>query len=274
MSVDHYENFPVGSILLPAHLRRPVGTVYWFARNADDFADEGNDPPATRLSKLEAYREALRGLERNKPPSTPLFQELGQVIRAHEIPFKPFYDLLDAFSQDVVKARYDDYAQVLDYCARSANPVGRIMLHLYGEARQPDFERYLTWSDAICSALQLINFWQDVEIDYVTKNRIYLPADEMRAYGITEAQIAARDCSGRWREFMDFQADRARALILSGSPLALTLRGRIGLELRTIVQGGLRILEKLQSAHGDMYRHRPKLRAWDWPLLLARALSM
>jgi squalene synthase HpnC len=274
MSVDHYENFPVGSILLPARLRRPVALVYWFARNADDFADEGNDPPEVRLSKLEAYREALRELERNKPASPPLFQGLAGVIREYDIPFRPFYDLLDAFSQDVVKARYADYPEVLDYCARSANPVGRIMLHLYGESRHPRFDQYLIWSDAVCSALQLINFWQDVEIDYTTKNRIYLPADEMRAYGITESQIAARDSSGRWQEFMDFQVERARTLIISGAPLALTLRGRIGLELRTIIQGGLRILEKLQHAHCDMYRHRPKLRSWDWPLLLTRALRM
>ena len=171
MSVDHYENFPVASILLPKRLHRPVGLVYWFARNADDFADEGNDPPETRLAKLQAYRDALRDLEANKPASDPLFQGLASAIAEYRLPFRPFYDLLDAFSQDVVKARYANYAEVLDYCARSANPVGRLMLHIYGEAANPDFQKYLAWSDAICSALQLINFWQDVEIDFTTKNR-------------------------------------------------------------------------------------------------------
>ncbi len=273
MSVGHYENFPVASVLLPPRLRVPVGVIYRFARTADDFADEGNAPPAERLASLEAYRIELRRIEANTSPKTPLFTALAGVIRQHALPYPPFYDLLDAFSQDVVKPRYANFAEVLDYCRRSADPVGRLMLHLYGEAGHADFAQYLKWSDSICSALQLINFWQDVEIDYA-KNRIYLPQDELARFGIEEAQIAARDTSGRWNELMRFQIDRARAMLESGAPLATRLSGRIGLELRMIVQGGARILEKLQAADGDMFRQRPKLRAWDWPLMLARALAM
>jgi squalene synthase HpnC len=157
----------------------------------------------------------------------------------------------------------------MDYCHRSADPVGRLMLHLYGAASEDN----LPQSDAICSALQLINFWQDIAVDF-RKNRIYLPQDEMARYGITEHQIASADTGGRWRELMAFQTERARAMLESGAPLALRLRGRIGLELRMIVQGGLRVLEKLDGVRGDVFHRRPVLRAWDWPLMMIRAVAM
>jgi len=269
MPVGHYENFPVASLLLPAPLRHPVSVIYRFARSADDFADEGQLPGAERLARLEAYRTELRRIEAGESPASSLFRQLGEVIAAHRLPFEPFYDLLDAFSQDITKSRYANFAEVMDYCRRSADPVGRLMLHLYGRF---DGEN-LACSNAICSALQLINFWQDVEIDF-HKNRIYLPQEEMARFGVTESQIAARDATGGWRDLMRFQVDRARAMMLKGSPLAKHLPGRIGLELRTVVQGGLRILEKIESARGDVFRHRPVLRAWDWPLLLARVLVM
>ena len=268
MSVGHYENFPVASILLPARLRQPVGVVYRFARTADDFADEGNLAPAERLARLEEYRDQLRRLEHKQPPQTPLFDALDGVVRAYELPLQPFFDLLDAFSQDVTKSRYADFAEVMEYCRRSADPVGRLMLYLYGTARDEN----LWQSDAICSALQLINFWQDVGIDF-EKHRIYLPQDEMARYGITESQIAAADSGGRWPELMRFQTERARAMLESGAPLARRLPGRIGLELRMIVQGGLRILDKLDAVRGDMYRHRPVLTAFDWPFMMLRALG-
>jgi len=269
MPVGHYENFPVASLLLPAPLRRPVSVIYRFARSADDFADEGQLPPEERLARLEDYRTELRRLEAGESPASSLFRELVEVIAAHRLPFEPFYDLLDAFSQDVTKSRYANFAEVMDYCRRSANPVGRLMLHLYGRI---DAEN-LTCSNAICSALQLINFWQDVEIDF-RKNRIYLPQEEMARFGVTESQIAARDATGAWWDLMRFQVDRVRSMMLKGSPLAKRLPGRIGLEIRTVVQGGLRILEKIESARGDVFRHRPVLRSWDWPLMLARVLVM
>ena len=269
MSVGHYENFPVASILLPARLRQPVGVVYRFARTADDFADEGDLAPAERLARLEQYRDQLRRLEQNQPAQTPLFDALDGVVRAYDLPLQPFFDLLDAFSQDVTKSRYAEFAEVMEYCRRSADPVGRLMLHLYGTAGDAN----LLQSDAICSALQLINFWQDIAIDF-RKNRIYLPQDEMARFNITDSQIAAADAGGRWPDLMRFQTKRAREMLKFGAPLAKRLPGRIGLELRMIVQGGLRILDKLDAVRGDVYRHRPVLRAFDWPLMMFRALGM
>jgi len=267
MSVGHYENFPVASLLLPPRLRAPVSVIYRFARSADDFADEGDLAPAARLALLDGYRAELDRLSKGTPPAAPLFHELGRVILAHGLPLAPFYDLLDAFSQDVTKPRYANFAEVMDYCRRSADPVGRLMLHLYGKCDGIN----VAASDSVCTALQLVNFWQDVEIDFL-KNRIYLPQDEMARFGVSEAQIAARDASGGWWDLMQFQVERARALMLSGAPLALRLPGRIGLEIRTVVQGGLRILEKLERVRGDVFRHRPVLRLLDWPLLFCRAL--
>jgi len=267
MSIGHYENFPVASLLLPAPLRRPVSVIYRFARSADDFADEGDLAPPARLALLDGYREELDRLRAGRAPLAPLFRELGDVIASHRLPLSPFYDLLDAFSQDVTQLRYASFAELMAYCRRSADPVGRLMLHLYGKSDEAN----VALSDSVCSALQLINFWQDIEIDFL-KNRIYLPQDEMERFGVTEAQIAARDASGGWWNLLRFQIERARSLMLSGAPLALRLPGRVGLEIRTVVQGGLRILEKLERARGDVFRHRPVLRASDWPLLLCRAL--
>jgi squalene synthase HpnC len=267
MPVGHYENFPVASLLLPAPLRKPASIIYRFARSADDFADEGDLSPPARLALLDAYREELARLEAGQPPRAPLFHELGAVIAAHRLPFAPFYDLLDAFSQDVTQQRYASFAELMAYCRRSADPVGRLMLCLFDRSSVDN----LASSDSVCSALQLINFWQDVEVDFL-KNRIYLPQDEMERFGVTEAQIAARDTSGGWWTLMRFQIERARSLLLSGAPLALRLPGRIGLEIRTVVQGGLRILEKIERVQGDVFRHRPVLKPLDWPLILCRAV--
>ena len=250
MSVAHYENFPVASLLLPAPLRAPVSVIYRFARSADDIADEGDDAPAARLAKLEACRG-----------------EIERITREHGLPRAPFTDLLDAFSQDVVKTRYADYAELLDYCRRSANPVGRLLLHLFKRTSETDLRQ----SDAICTSLQLINFWQDAALDFA-KGRIYLPQDEMEKHGVTEAHIAESRCDGAWRALMSFQVRRTRALMLSGAPLGRSLPGRIGLEIRTTVQGGLRILEKVERVGYDVFRRRPLLRWHDWPLVAARAL--
>jgi squalene synthase HpnC len=267
MPVGHYENFPVASLLLPAPLRRPVSAIYRFARTADDFADEGDLPAQARLALLDGYRAELDRLRAGVRPVAPLFHELGDVIAAHRLPLAPFYDLLYAFSQDVTKRRYASFAEVMAYCRRSADPVGRLMLCLYGRSDDND----IASSDSVCSALQLINFWQDVEVDFL-KNRIYLPQDEMQRFGVSEAQIAARDTSGGWWNLMRFQIERARSLLLSGAPLAIRLPGRIGLEIRAVVQGGLRILEKLERVKGDVFRHRPVLKTLDWPLIFCRAL--
>lgn len=267
MAVDHYENFPVASVLLPPHLRRPVALIYRFAREADDFADEGDAPPPVRLQQLEAFGHQLTRIERGQPAEIPWFAELAAVMRQYELPVAPFRDLLSAFSQDVVKARYATYAEVLDYCRRSANPVGRLLLVLYGSAGT----QHLAWSDATCTSLQLINFLQDVAIDY-RKNRVYLPQDEMARFGIIEEHIARGATGERWQEFMRFQVERARALLTEGAPLGRALKGRIGLELRMIVAGGARILDKIEHVDGDVFNRRPMLRPYDWPLMLLRSL--
>jgi squalene synthase HpnC len=263
----HYENFPVASVLLPMRLRRPIGVIYSFARQADDFADEGDHTPEQRLALLEDFRQQLHLIAQGKTPETPFFITLAETIQRHSLPLQPFYDLLDAFSQDVVKSRYENFGEVMDYCRRSANPVGRLLLHLYHAATP----RNIGLSDAICSSLQLINFLQDVEIDY-KKDRIYFPLDEMRKYRIEEKQIANSDASGTWSLFMEFQINRARRLLQSGAPLGKVLTGRTGLEMRTIIAGGERILQKLHTSRGDMFNQRPVLKPYDWALMLYKAI--
>ena len=263
----HYENFPVASFLLPMRLRRPIGLIYAFARNADDFADEGDLAPEQRLALLDGYRRQLDCIGAGAPPQDALFAALAGIIKEHRLPLQLFYDLLDAFSQDVVKARYENLDEVMDYCRRSANPIGRLLLHLYGEAD----ERNLACSDAICSALQIINFLQDVAIDY-QKNRIYLPQDELREFRVSEQQIADGDAGGAWWPLMQFQIERTRRLLQTGAPLGLILRGRIGLEMRSIIAGGETILRKLHRNRGDMFHHRPVLRPWDWAYMMYRAV--
>ncbi|ABR88842.1 squalene/phytoene synthase protein [Janthinobacterium sp. Marseille] len=269
MSVDHYENFPVASILLPARLRPAVEVIYAFARSADDLADEGNATPDERLAALAAYEQQLDQIEAGTTADTALFRKLAQVIAEYHLPLQPFRDLLSAFKQDVVTTRYAGFNDLLDYCRRSANPVGTLMLHLYGAANAGNLRE----SDDICSALQLINFWQDVAIDW-QKERIYLPQQDLQKFNIAEQQIAQQTVDAAWRQLMQFEVQRARAMLLSGAPLALRLPGRIGWELRLVVQGGLRILECLEASGYDMFRQRPKLGKSDWLLLLLRAIRM
>ena len=185
MSVDHYENFPVASILMPRRLRPAVEAIYAFARSADDIADEGDATPEQRLAGLAAYEAALGRIERAEGGHEPMFERLAAVIEQHKLPLRPFYDLLSAFKHDIVVHRYQDYASLLDYCARSANPVGLLMLHLYGAADEENIRQ----SDAICSALQIINFLQDVAIDE-HKERIYLPMEDLARYALSPAHLA------------------------------------------------------------------------------------
>ncbi len=266
MSVDHYENFPVASILMPKRLRKPVSAIYHFARAADDIADEGEMRDAERLGRLEEFRADLRRIAFHQIPHSPILVNLGAEIAQHNLPMQPFYDLLDAFSQDVEKKRYEDFDDLLDYCRRSANPVGNLLLHLYHEATPVN----IAYSDAICTALQIINFWQDVARDYAI-GRIYLPENELAQFGVSEEQIARGIVNEVWRNLMKFQVNRARELMLKGKPLGTILTGRIGLEMRMIISGGLRILDKLEKADYDMFRHRPVLKPIDWVIMLAKS---
>lgn len=269
MSVNHYENFPVASILMPANLRPAVIAVYNFARTADDIADEGDATPAQRYNALDQYDIELINIQNNVDSTINLFQSLALHIRQHRLPISAFHDLISAFKQDVVTKRYQTYYDLLDYCRRSANPVGSIMLHLY----QAETAQNLRDSDAICSALQLTNFWQDIAIDW-QKQRIYAPLEDLQRFKITEKQIDCGIVDVNWQEMMLFQIQRTRSLMLSGSPLCKRLPGRIGWELRLVVQGGLRILERLEKVNGDIFQNRPKLARLDWLFVVWRALRM
>ena len=268
--VDHYENFPVASWLLPRQLRHPIEIIYAFARSADDFADEGSLTISERLALLEDYQRELDLIAANSASSRPLFAQLAGIVREHALPIQLFRDLLDAFIQDVTKTRYADFTQLMDYCRRSANPIGRLLLHLY----QMTTPQNLAWSDSICSALQLINHLQDVAVDW-KKNavgRVYLPLDDLARFGLSEKDIAAQCGSTAWQHMMAFQCDRARAIMASGRPLGRILPGRMGAELRLIIAGGATILDKIDGVHGDVFRCRPRLTKWDWLKIAPRAL--
>ncbi|WP_447982065.1 squalene synthase HpnC [Achromobacter kerstersii] len=276
MSIDHYENFPVASLLLPRRLRGAVTDIYRFARSADDIADEGSASDAERLAQLAAYRTELHriGAEPGTvpppglPPLSDVFTPLAKTIAQHQLPITPFYDLLSAFEQDITVKRYEDYASLADYCTRSANPVGRLMLHLFNATSPQDIAE----SDAICTGLQQVNFWQDVRVDW-HKHRVYLPQEDLRRHGVTDDDLAACRLTSAWRELMAFQVERTRALLHFGAPLARRLPGRIGLELRLVVQGGLRVLERIEASSYDVFMNRPELGAKDWAIMLWRSIK-
>ena len=270
--VDHYENFPVASFLCPPQLRPAVAAIYWFARTADDIADEGDASAEERLADLAAYRADLMAVISNQPPSirwAGVFDKLRPVIRQFNLPVNLLADLLSAFEQDVVKPRYATEAELMDYCRRSANPVGRLLLHLYGVTDA----QLLAQSDCICSALQLINFWQDLSID-IPRGRIYLPADAWQRHGVTEAQLLALDATPAAINLIAACARSAGATMLKGSQLPKMVRGRAGWELRLVVQGGLRILDKIATLGFNTLKTRPKLGRWDVLVMGWRALWM
>lgn len=250
---SHYENFPVASFLLPRWQRDPIAAIYAFARSGDDIADEGDASETERLQQLDEMSQALHAIEQDSPPEQPLYIALADTIERHQLPIELFHDLLSAFRQDVTCKRYANFGELMDYCRRSANPVGRLLLHLN---RQAD-ERKLAQSDAICSALQLINFLQDISQDYEENGRIYLPQDEMQRFVINENSLREGRNSFELKELIRFQIRRASNLLRAGSPLGMQLRGRFGLELRAIILGGARVLEKLH-AQDDVFA-RPRL---------------
>ena len=272
VSVDHYENFPVASLLCPAELRPSVRAIYGFARRADDLADKGDASPAQRLADLAAYRGDLRAVVAGTAPSsrwTPVFAALREALQAHRLPPSLLHDLLDAFEQDVVKRRYADRVELLDYCRRSANPVGRLLLHLYAIDDAPA----LAQSDAICSALQLINFWQDLGVD-TARGRLYVPLADCARHGVSAEALLARADSAPVRRLVADLVAWTRSLMQQGMPLPARLGGRVGFELRLVVHGGLRVLEKIERGGFDALRRRPTVGPADAPLLLWRALAM
>ena len=272
MTTQHYENFPVASRLCPAPLRPAVMAVYRFARTADDLADEGDTAAAQRLDQLSRFRAGLRAALAGQVGAgewADVFGPLAEAVRRHSLPHQWLHALLDAFEQDVRNPRYADRAALLDYCSRSANPVGRLLLHLY---RVGD-DLSLRQSDAICSALQLINFWQDLSVD-LPRGRLYVPQADAQRHGLPVEVLLQCQDSPSTRALVADLVSWARALMLEGAPLALRLPGRFGWELRLVVQGGLRILEKIASMNHGSLSARPVLHRADALRLLWRAGCM
>jgi squalene synthase HpnC len=266
MGVGHYENFPVASWLMPSGLRPAVRAIYRFARTADDIADEGDAAPQVRLAALADLQVVLDRIASGEGGDWP---DLAAAVREHGLPLRPLHDLLSAFAQDVTVKRYDSYESLLDYCRRSADPVGRLLLALY----RVDEPQAADWSDRICTGLQLTNFWQDVAIDW-SKGRVYLPQDELARFEVGESALAGGGRDRNWSALMRAQTDRARRMLESGAPLTRRLPGRIGWELRLVIQGGLRVLERIDRVEGDVFGKRPRLRAPDWLVVATRSLAM
>lgn len=266
MATEHYENFPVASWLLPRRLRQPIAAIYAFARLADDLADEGNLTTPSRIEALDHFEKKLSAIVADNSVNESVFIALGDTLQRHRIPANLLFDLLSAFRQDVCKKRYQNFEEVLDYCRLSANPIGRMLLHLEGE----DSPDHLVLSDAICTALQLINFFQDLHSDYIERGRIYLPLDEMRQFGITEEDIGLKNNTPELRQLLHQQYDRAAELLRFGAPLGQRLKGRLGLEIRAIIAGGARVLYRLEKQEADLFSN-PRLTLWDRITILSNA---
>jgi squalene synthase HpnC len=276
--IDHYENFPVASWLCPPHLRGAISAIYHFARTADDLADEGNATAEQRLADLQAYRNDLNGICQSPPLPTSarwqsVFLRLQAVLQHHHLPAALLHDLLDAFVQDVEKTAsgvgYASQTELQDYCRRSANPIGRLLLHLYG-VTQP---QALLQSDAICTALQRINFWQDLSVD-IPRSRFYLPQEDCQRFGVAQSDLLARHQTPAATLLIAACAVSARAEMEKGLQLVHVLPGRAGWELRLVVQGGLRILDKIEALHFATLQTRPQLLWWDFPVMVWRAFWM
>ena len=281
MPVSHYENFPVASWLLPAAFRPPIEAIYGFARGADDIADEGDAADSERLAGLDRYLRALDAIEAGGQPEAD-FARIAAAVKQYQLPLPLLRDLIDAFKQDVVKKRYRSFEELMDYSRRSANPIGRLLLHLFEKTGdRPRFSaeqktvvcpRFsVEQSDAICSSLQFINFWQDVAVDW-KKGRVYIPQDDLARFGVEERAIAEGRADAKWRDLMAFECRRSRAMLDSGAPLGRSLPGRLGLEIRATVAGGRTILDRIDAVAGDVFRHRPVLKPFDWVRIVAKSL--
>jgi hydroxysqualene synthase len=270
MARSHYENFPVGSLLIPRDRRRYVYSIYAFARTADDFADEGYGDDgldeAGRLAALDDWERKLEASYRGEA-SHPVFIALAETAKDLRLPVRLFRDLLSAFKQDVTKRRYANFDEVLDYCARSANPVGSLILLLFGYHE----ERLHRLSDSICTGLQLANFWQDVAVD-IRKDRIYLPQDEMADFGVSVDDLRDGRSSDRAAALLRVQVERTRRFFEDGRGLPGMVSGRLAVELRLTWLGGMRILRRIEEQGYDTLRARPVITKWDKIVLLLRSL--
>jgi len=267
---SHYENFPVGSVLIPKRLRKHVYAIYAFARTADDFADEGYGQGYTERERLDLIEEWRLMLTQSETGDArhPVFVALAATRTEFNLPLALFEDLLSAFAQDVTVTRYESFGQLLDYCRRSANPIGRLILLLFGYR---DDER-LQWSDEICSALQLANHWQDVAVD-LQKDRVYIPEEDLSRFDLTIDDLRTQRIDERFTRMMKFEVERAREMFVRGKPLCTSVRGRLGLELRSVWLGGMRILERIEEKGYDVFEHRPVITSSDKITILRRAVN-
>jgi squalene synthase HpnC len=263
---SHYENFPVISFFIPKELRKDVAIIYWFARTADDFADEGNVTEKDRLKNLDNFENRLTNLL-NGNFEDEFDYALAQTIKSRRLSAEYFYNLLKAFKQDVVKRRYENFSEVQNYCKNSANPVGRLILELFNIRNNEAFQ----FSDNICTALQLTNFYQDVAIDY-HKGRIYFPEDEMKNFDVTENMFRINENSRNLQQLVKFNLDRTRKLFKQGRGLFGFLSGRLRIEIKWTVFGGEAILDKIEKNDFDVLNNRPELNKTDFIGLLLKSI--
>jgi hydroxysqualene synthase len=270
---QHYENFPVASRLMPPASRPHIAAIYAFARMADDFADEGDAPPESRLARLDEWRERLHAAAAGRPiagdnaDASQVFMALSETMAMHRLDVTLFDDLLSAFRQDVVTTRYETWERLLDYCRRSANPIGRLVLAVTGYRDRTLDAR----SDAVCTALQLTNFWQDLERDWA-KGRLYVPIEIVRGAGADERDLDARRMTTAWRTALHEVANRTRQLFLDGRSVADGVKGRLKWELRATWLGGVRILDRLEAIEFDVFRQRPALGVIDVAAIAGRVV--
>jgi squalene synthase HpnC len=266
LAESHYENFPVGSFLLPREFRAPIRLVYAFARVADDIADEGNDSKEARLRSLDDWEgEFRRAMAGNS--GMPFFQDLCEAIGKYAIPTSLFFDLITAFRMDAAGKEYDTFDDLLFYCRHSANPVGRILLHIFSCANGETGRL----SDSICTALQLANFWQDLSVD-IKRNRVYIPREDFERFGLRADDLRNGGGTDAIRALIEFQVERTKKLFLDGKPLFRLIDKRFAFELRLTYHGGLRITEKVERLGGNILHQRPVLSRYDWALIASRSL--
>lgn len=273
IATSHYENFPVGSVLVPGRLRKYFYSIYAFARISDDFADEGYDgaySTADRLAWLGQWKDLLdRAYEADgRGTGHPVFIALADTAQKFNLPASLFQDLLSAFSQDVTVKRYENIDDLIDYCRRSANPIGRLILLLFGYKDELKFKQ----SDDICTALQLANHWQDVGVD-LAKDRIYLPAEDLNRFDVTVDDLKPLKATGKFKQLMEFEVSRVREMFLRGKPLCTSVSGRLGIELRAVWMGGTTILNKIEANDYDVFEKRPVIGGWDKFRILAKAFN-
>lgn len=263
---SHYENFPVATLLLPKWSRKPVSAIYAFARIADDYADEGNIDKSDRLKNLKKLEEALSTIEAGETPEFHIMLALQDTIKNHQLPIKPFKDLLNAFKQDVEQSRYENFESLLDYCALSASAIGELMLALF----KVNSEENLRYSSQLCTALQLINFWQDIGSDFEYRNRVYVPKVYLEQTGVTEAHLARGVSGPEMLVLMTQLIEKTEAILTASKPITSALKGRLGLQVRVTYACAETIINKLKAPDHNLFVPA-RINMWDWAPILKRA---